>query len=93
MTTVESACTGECFHCQSVHVNVSERPYLAGTWSTPRVTGTPPEPRAWCSFTKIDEEHALVFGGQTDGDRRLNDIYMLNKQEWVCARNSSYVEQ
>ena len=54
-----------------------------GTWSSPPITGTRPPPCARFSFTKIDEEHAVLFGGQGQGRHVTNKAYLIDLKKMV----------
>ena len=69
--------------------------YLPGEWSAQDVESRIPVPE-WDSFTftKIDDEHAIVFAGVQQGPGAVNDVYCLQMKdgpttddpEWVCIR-------
>ena len=52
--------------------------FLSGEWSSPAVTGTPPPPLQGCSFTLINNNKALQFGGYRDGRVCSNDVYCFD---------------
>ena len=54
-----------------------------GTWSSPPIAGTRPPPRAYFSFTKIDEQHAVLFGGQGQGYVVTNNAYLIDLKKMV----------
>ena len=54
-----------------------------GTWSSPPITGTRPPPCAYFSFTKIDEQHAVLFGGQGQGGHVTNNAYLIDLKKMV----------
>ena len=54
-----------------------------GTWSSPPITGTRPPPCADFSFTKIDEQHAVLFGGQGQGGVVTNNAYLIDLKRMV----------
>ena len=54
-----------------------------GTWSSPPITGTRPPPCADFSFTKIDEQHAVLFGGEGQGDVLTNNAYLIDLKKMV----------
>ena len=50
-----------------------------GTWECPTTTGTHPPPCQGFTFTMIDEDRIVLFGGfQPATKRRVNDVYILN---------------
>ena len=51
---------------------------IAGTWSSPNVSGTRPPPCAAFSFTMIDGHHAVLFGGYQTGIGKSNDAFILD---------------
>ncbi len=55
----------------------------AGTWSTPMVSGTPPPPLAYFSFDLYDQNHAVLYGGRTEGGGESEDVYILDVLHWV----------
>ena len=67
--------------------------YLLGEWSDQDVESRIPIPE-WHSFTftKIDNDHAIVFGGVQYGPGAVNHVYCLQMKdspttddpEWVC---------
>lgn len=54
-------------------------------WARPPMTGSVPGGRAWFSFTRIDVRTAVVFGGYVEGHKAVNDIYVLNMDEWFWS--------
>ena len=54
-----------------------------GTWSSPPITGTRPPPCAYFSFTKIDEQHAVLFGGQGQRYVITNNAYLIDLKKMV----------
>lgn len=64
--------------------------FTSGTWESPTTTGSQPPPCQGFTFTLIDEDRIILFGGyQPATKRRVNDIYILNihtKVSWlVCS--------
>ena len=67
--------------------------HFPGEWSVQDVESRIPVPE-WDSFTftKIDDEHAIVFAGVQQGPGAVNDVYCLQMKdgpttddpEWVC---------
>ena len=57
-------------------------PYT-GTWSSSPITGTRPPPCRDFSFTKIDEQHAVLFGGQGQDYLVTNDAYLIDLKKMV----------
>ena len=51
--------------------------FLSGEWSTPAVTGHPPPPLQWFSFTLVGSR-AVLFAGSGDDDVNHNDVYCLD---------------
>ena len=49
-----------------------------GTWSSPVVSGTRPPPCEDFSLTMIDEDHAVLFGGDQSGGAASGDVYILD---------------
>ena len=49
-----------------------------GTWSSPTVKGTRPPPCSHFSFTKMDDHHAVLFGGWDQ-----MDVYIVNLNRMV----------
>ena len=59
-----------------------------GTWDCPTTTGTQPPPCQGFTFTKVDSERVILFGGfQPNTRRRVNDVYILNLQTRVSQTN------
>ena len=54
-----------------------------GTWSSPPMTGPRPPPCAFFSFTTVDENRAVVFGGRQPGRGCVNDVYILDFSDMV----------
>ena len=65
------------------HVPPSFFPPHTGTWSSPPITGTRPPPCTQFSFTKIDEQHAVLFGGQGHGRLVTNNAYLIDLKKMV----------
>ena len=57
-------------------------PYI-GKWLSPQTTGMRPLPCAGFSFTKVDLHRAVLFGGR-QAEKRVNEIHILNMENWVC---------
>ena len=58
--------------------------FLLGTWSSPTVRGARPPPCHNFSFTKVDDHHAVLFGGwDQKNHRRTNDVYSLDLTRMV----------
>ena len=55
-----------------------------GSWSSPSVKGSRPPPCAGFSLTMIDEERAVMFGGN-DSVVYLNDVYVLHMSTMVSC--------
>ena len=56
-----------------------------GSWSSPSVKGSRPPPCAGFSLTMIDEERAVMFGGEDRRDYILNDVYVLHMSTMVSC--------
>ena len=54
-----------------------------GSWSSPCVKGSRPPPCAYFSLTMIDEERAVMFGGEDRNLKYLNDVYILRMSTMV----------
>ena len=71
---------------------------FSGEWSAQDVESRIPVPE-WDSFTftKIDDEHAIVFAGVQQGPGAINDVYCLQMKDspttddpkWVCKKDES----
>ena len=62
----------------NVHV-----PYTAGVWSCPITTGERPPPCSHCTFTRVDDSRAVVFGGRKEEWERNNDVYIIDLHAMV----------
>ena len=71
-----------CTYCTPFKTQLLRNRYfyesIAGTWSSPTVSGTRPPPCAGFSFTMIDGHHAVLFGGYQPGIGRSNDAFILD---------------
>ncbi len=59
-------------------------PPISGIWSSPTVTGTKPPPCTNFSLTRVDDYHAVLFGGSggpTHGS--MNSVYILDFTKMV----------
>ena len=54
-----------------------------GTWSSPRMTGSRPPPCSYFSFTTVDGNRAVVFGGDQPGRGHVNDVYIIDFNDMV----------
>lgn len=54
-----------------------------GEWTSPNVTGKIPSHRAFFSFTKYDDQHAVLFGGYRAKNKRSNEAYVLDMEKMV----------
>ena len=54
-----------------------------GTWSSPLMTGSRPPPCSDFSFTTVDNNRAVVFGGFQPGRGHVNDVYILDFKDMV----------
>ena len=69
---------------QMKHMINPPYPLSPGVWSSPAVSGTRPPPCNAFSLTKVDDHHAVMFGGNYSGQRR-NDVYTLDLARMVSA--------
>ena len=51
--------------------------YFLGEWTSPTVTGDRPPPISHFTFTSITNTTAILFGGEMDGYRQSNDVYVF----------------
>ncbi len=51
-------------------------------WYSPELSGCRPPPCAAFSFTRIDRHRVVLFGGRQQKER-VNEIYILDMNEWV----------
>ena len=66
--------------------------FLSGTWSSPAVSGERPPPCSAFTFTMIDDNHAVLFGGfQAPGPKETNDVYILDLARMVRTSNRAMV--
>ncbi len=61
--------------------------YFVGKWATPAVTGTSLPPCCDFTFTMIDDNRAVLFGGFARSEE-TNDIYIFNFHELVSGMSS-----
>ena len=47
-------------------------------WSCPATTGDRPPPSVGHYFTAVDDRRAVVFGGLTQDEDLLNDVYIID---------------
>ena len=57
--------------------------FSPGTWSAPKISGTPPPPSAGHSFTRVDHYRAVQFGGDQLNKLVPNHVYLLDMKSWV----------
>ena len=57
--------------------------FSPGTWSSPAITGTPPPPSQGHSFTRVDHQRAVQFGGEQLGKLVPNHVHLLDMKSWV----------
>ena len=55
-------------------------------WSSPPTTGSWPTPRGAFTFTAIDSNRGVLFGGYNPEHGRMNDVHIINVQTMVCLR-------
>lgn len=59
--------------------------FLSGEWSSPAVVGAPPPPLYGFSFTRMDAEKVVLFGGYNSASEvHSTDVYYFD-----IARNVS----
>ena len=63
--------------------SISTVSHFLGSWSSPSVKGSRPPPCAYFSLTMIDEERAVMFGGQDCNRKSLNGVYILHMSTMV----------
>lgn len=61
---------------------------IAGRWTVVHTTGMKPPPCAAFSFTRIDSQRVLLFGGR-QRRQRVNDAYILDLEKWVSWESLS----
>lgn len=55
-----------------------------GVWSSPDIGGEKPPPCSAFSFTKVDQDRAVLFAGYQPGQgARVNDVYVFNFRNMV----------
>ena len=59
--------------------SISTVSHFLGSWSSPSVKGSRTPPCACFSLTMIDEERAVMFGGNDS----INDVYVLHMSTMV----------
>lgn len=60
--------------------------FHAGTWSSPIVSGIRPPPCRYFSFTMIDDNHVVLFGGSRPEAGGTNEVYTLDLRRMVSHR-------
>ena len=71
----------------SDHTPLSLPNTLPGVWSSPQLKGKRPPPWDSFTFTKVDQDRAVLFGGEQPGHIKVNDLYLFNLREmvsWCC---------
>ena len=58
---------------------------IVGIWSSPTISGTRPPPCSHFTFTNINDHQAVMFGGQTPGGTKMNDIYLFDFEKMVST--------
>ena len=56
---------------------------LLGVWSSPNLIGERPPPSAYFSFTKVDQDRAVLLGGQRPGAVRVNELFLFDFKKMV----------
>ena len=56
-----------------------------GSWSSPSVRGSRPPPCSGFSLTMIDEEHAVMFGGELPALHYSAGVYVLHLPTMVSS--------
>lgn len=77
--------------CHIIHtpVPVTCTAVTAGRWRVVGTTGLKPPPCAAFSFTRIDSQRVLLFGGRQQ-QQRVNDVYILDL-EMLVSRERFWV--
>ena len=57
-----------------------------GEWSSPNITGQPPPPCSFFTFTQVDEKRAALFGGQSLVSGVLNDLFVAELSRHTVVR-------
>jgi hypothetical protein len=60
--------------------------FSSGKWLPLEVSGTIPDPRSFHTLTKIDDSHAVLFGGYRPGRevfKRSDEVYILDLKDMV----------
>ena len=66
--------------------------YCTGEWSTPDITGQPPQPTDECTLTPVDKKRAALFGGRS-GSKDVSDellIVELSRNTVVSEYSTSH---
>ena len=53
------------------------------TWSSPKISGTPPPPCEDHTFTRVDHYRAVQFGGYQRDRGMSRNVYLLDMKSWV----------
>ena len=56
--------------------------FLTGRWQEIDCSNRPPPTGAF-TFTEIDQDHALLFGGRVE-HTRMNHVFVLDMRSMVC---------
>ena len=51
---------------------------ILGVWSSPLLKGGKPPPCAFFSFTKVDQDRVVLFGGCQSGYIGISDLYLFD---------------
>ena len=63
--------------------SISTVSHFLGSWSSPSVKGSRPPPCAYFSLIVIDEERAVMFGGEDCNLKCFNGVYILHMSTMV----------
>ena len=55
----------------------------SGVWSSPLLKGEIPPPCSYFSFTKVNQDRVVLFGGYQRGRGEVNDLYLFNLRNMV----------
>ena len=79
-THITYSCTQSYDYTNVFHFQINTLP---GVWSSPSVKGEKPPPCSSFSFTKVDQDTVVLFGGFQPGSVRVNDLYLFNLRKMV----------
>ena len=54
------------------------------------MTGTRPPPCAAFTLTKVDSHRVVLFGGRQFSER-VNQLHILNMENWVCVHENTEI--